>query len=53
MAKTLPTFDQLLNPLIKALRVLGGSGSIQEIYEKVVALERLPETVLSQLISIL
>jgi restriction system protein len=49
MAKTLPTFDQLLNPLIKALRALGGSGSIQEIYDKVVELERLTESVLSQL----
>ncbi len=48
MAKTLPTFDELLNPLIKALRALGGSGSIQEIYDKIVELERLPETVLSQ-----
>jgi restriction system protein len=41
MAK-LPTFDQLMNPLISALRVLGGSGSIKEIYDKVVQLERLP-----------
>lgn len=49
MAKTLPTFDQLINPLTKALRPLGGSGSIQEIYDKVVELEHLPETVLSQL----
>jgi restriction system protein len=48
MAKTLPTFDQLLNPLIKALRALGGSGSIQEIYDKVVEIERLTELVLSQ-----
>jgi restriction system protein len=48
MAKTLPTFDQLLNPLIKALRALGGSGSIQEIYDKVVEVERLSEQVLSQ-----
>src|SRR5580704_15818834 len=48
MAKALPTFDKLLNPLIKALRALGGSGSIQEIYDKVVELEGLPEAVLSQ-----
>jgi restriction system protein len=48
MAKTLPTFDQLINPLIRALRSLGGSGSIQEIYDKVVELERLPDTVFSQ-----
>lgn len=48
MAKTLPTFDELFNPLIRALRALGGSGSIQELYEKVIELERLPEAVLSQ-----
>ena len=29
-----PTFDQLMNPLLKALRDLGGSGSVDEIYEK-------------------
>ena len=48
MAKTLPTFDQLLNPLIKALRDLGGSGSIQEIYDRVVEVDQLPEAVLSK-----
>ncbi len=30
-----PTFDLLLNPLLKALKDLGGSGSIDEIFEKV------------------
>ncbi len=48
MPKTLPTFDELLNPLIRALRAPGGSGSIQELYYKVVELERLPEEVISQ-----
>ena len=48
MEKTLPTFDELINPLIRALHALGGSGSIAEIYDKVVELERLPDTVLSQ-----
>ena len=49
LALSLPTFDDLFNPLIRALRALGGSGSIQEIYDKVVELEKLPESVLSQL----
>ena len=31
-----PTFDQLMNPLITALKDLGGSGSIDEIYERVI-----------------
>jgi restriction system protein len=44
----LPTFPELLNPLLRALRALGGSGSIEEIYDKVVELERLPDDVASQ-----
>jgi restriction system protein len=48
MTSKLPTFDQLMNPLIRALQALGGSGSIEEIYDKVVELERLPEDVVSQ-----
>jgi len=48
MAK-LPTFDSLMNPLIAALRELGGSGSVDEIYEKVVELEEIPEDILAQM----
>lgn len=48
MAKTLPKFYELLNPLLNALHALGGSGSIQELYDKVVELEQVPETLLSQ-----
>lgn len=44
-----PTFDRLMNPLIRALRALGGSGSIEEIYDKVVEMEKLAEDVVSQL----
>jgi restriction system protein len=49
MATRPPTFDRLMNPLLRALRALGGSGSVEEIYDKVVELEKLPEDVLSQL----
>ena len=49
MANKLPTFDRLINPLLRALEALGGSGSIDEIYEKVIELEKLPEDVLAQL----
>ena len=49
MATRPPTFDRLMNPLLRALRALGGSGSVEEIYDKVVELERLPESVLSLL----
>ena len=44
-----PTFDSLMNPLIQALRQLGGSGSIDEIYEKVVELENISEDVIAKL----
>lgn len=44
----LPKFYDLINPCIDALRSLGGSGSIQEIYDKVVELEQLPESVLAR-----
>ena len=45
----LPTYDSLMNPLLRALRALGGSGSIDEIYDRVAELESIPEEVLGQL----
>lgn len=45
----LPTYEDLMNPLLKALRELGGSGSVEEIYEKVTENLHLPEEMLSQL----
>ena len=46
---TLPTFDDLMNPLLKALKILGGSGSIEEIYAKTVDITGLTEDMLAQL----
>lgn len=46
---TVPTHDRLFNPVMTALRSLGGSGSIQEIYDKVVEQERFSEEMLSVL----
>ncbi len=46
MHKT-PRYDQLMNPVIRALRQLGGSGSIDEIYEKIVEALKLSEDVLA------
>jgi len=46
---TMPTFDRLMNPLLTALIQLGGSGSIDEIYEKVVEIEKIDDAVLSVL----
>ena len=45
----LPTFDDLMNPLLEALRKLGGSGSIEEIYAKAVEIAGLSDEVLAQL----
>ena len=44
-----PSFDQLMNPLITALRDLGGSGSIDELYERVLQNLKLSDDVLSVL----
>jgi restriction system protein len=46
---TIPTFDELMNPLLTALQGLGGSGSIEEIYAKTVEIIGLPDDVLAQL----
>lgn len=43
------TFDQLMQPLITALVNLGGSGSIDEIYEEVVEIEKFDEQTLTVL----
>ena len=42
----MPTFDQLMNPLITALRELGGSATIDEMYERVVEILDLPDYIL-------
>jgi restriction system protein len=44
-----PTYDHLMNPLIDALRDLGGSGSIDEIYERVIKKLQMSEDLLSVL----
>ena len=42
-----PTYDKLLIPTLKALQLLGGSGSIEEINEKVYEIANLDEEILS------
>ena len=46
---TLPPYQDLMNPLLEALRKLGGSGTIEEIYAKTVETTGLPEEILAQL----
>lgn len=44
-----PTFDALMNPLIQALKQLGGSGTIEEIDRKVAEIANLSDTQLEVL----
>lgn len=43
--KNMPTYDSLFNPLLNALFALGGSGSVDEIYEKVLEIEGIDESI--------
>lgn len=45
-ASLVPTFDSMLLPTIQALQSLGGSGTTEEIYEKVVQVLSVPDKVL-------
>lgn len=42
-ANTVPTFDKLMNPVIHALKQLGGSGTIEEINSKAVEIAGLTD----------
>ena len=46
---TAPKFDEMFNPLIQALKELGGSASIQEQEEKVAEIMNLSEKDLSEM----
>jgi restriction system protein len=48
-ASSVPTFDSMLLPTIQALQVLGGSGTTEEIYDKVVQLLNVPDKILEVL----
>ncbi|MBD2461418.1 restriction endonuclease [Oscillatoria sp. FACHB-1407] len=45
-ASSVPTFDSMFIPTVQALQILGGSGTTEEIYDKVVQLLDLPDKVL-------
>jgi len=45
----MPTYDGLMQPLVEAVRQLGGSGSIEEIYAKTVEITGLSEDILGQM----
>lgn len=46
---TVPRKEEMYNPLLQALRELGGSGTIDEIAERVITILKVPEAVASQL----
>ncbi len=46
LPSSVPTFDAMLIPTLDALKNLGGSGTVQEIYEQVVQILNLPDPVL-------
>ena len=48
-ATALPAFHDLMNPLLRALRVLGGSGTNEEIYAKIVEITGFSEEILAHL----
>ncbi|NJL25087.1 MAG: hypothetical protein HC902_07875 [Calothrix sp. SM1_5_4] len=48
-ANSIPTFDELMAPTIDALKTLGGSGTIDEIVEKIIEQEKYSDTVQSVL----
>ncbi len=45
-ASSVPTFDSMFIPTVQALQILGGSGTTEEIYDKVVQILNLPDKVL-------
>ena len=45
----LPAFHDLMNPLLRALRMLGGSGTNEEIYAKIVEITGFSEEILAHL----
>ena len=47
MSNKMPTFDALMNPLLNALFALGGYGSIDEMYDKVIEIEKISEEISS------
>ena len=44
-----PKFNQLIYPTVKAIKALGGSGSIDEIVDKVIELEKFGEDITTEL----
>ena len=47
--KKCPSFDYFFEPVLKALDMLGGSGSNEEIYKKVLSITNLPDDVVEEM----
>lgn len=48
-SKKCPSFDYFFEPVLKALDMLGGSGSNEEIYKKVLVITNLPDDVVEEM----
>lgn len=46
---SVPTFDNLFNPLLKVMHQLGGSASVQEVHDSIVEITKLPEDVVNEI----
>jgi restriction system protein len=46
-SSSVPTYDSMLIPTVQALQILGGSGTNEEIYDKVAQILNLPDKMLS------
>ena len=42
-SRTVPTFDAMMNPTLQALQELGGSGTVTEIYDRVIQIMNLAD----------
>lgn len=49
MSHPIPQYHRLFNPLLRALKALGGSGSVKEINDKVIGSLDLPNEALERL----
>jgi restriction system protein len=46
MSETMPTYDSMMNPLLQAMRDLGGSGTIAEINNRTIEILGLPDEII-------
>ncbi|WP_202966296.1 restriction endonuclease [Treponema endosymbiont of Eucomonympha sp.] len=45
----IPQYSEMMNPLIEALHILGGSGSVEEINNKIIEMQRYTDDIVNEL----